>query len=146
MRGRYPYRSRAEYPTVADAYVAHVTRLHDYLKARGVRTMLWGDMLLAPGEAADAANAPSPAPGAADAGRGCRKDIEMTDWHYGAERPVHQPAPPARGGLRAGHRRDLGRRRATSARFSRALAAATERGLLQTTWAGYQLVRGQSAA
>ena len=135
QRGRYPYRSRAQYPTVADAFVAHVTRLHDHLKARGVRTMLWSDMLLAPGDARDATNAPSPEQ-ARRMRAGLPKDVELTDWHYGADDPFTSPQllrwagfGPVIGGTWAVPGNVVG--------FSRALAGHGGRGLLQTTWAGY---------
>ena len=135
LRGRYPYRSRAQFPTLADAYVAQVTRAHDYLKARHVRTMLWGDMLLAPGEAADAASAPSP-----DQARQMRTrlphDIILTDWHYRGSGPF-----ASLGTLRgAGFGPIIGAtwfETGNIGSFSQALAAGHERGLLETTWAGF---------
>ena len=135
QRGRYPWRSRAAYPTVADAYVAHVTRLHDYLKAKGVRTMLWSDMLLSPGDAQDATNAPSRAQAAQMRAR-LPHDIQMTDWHYGANDPFTSPLLLRR----AGFGPVIGGTWATPGNvvgFSRALTAQRQRGLLQTTWAGY---------
>ena len=98
QRGRYPYRSRSRYPTVAAAYVAQVTRLHDHLSARGVRTMLWSDMLLALGEAQDAANAPS-ASQAAEMRSRLPKDIILTDWHYTADGPFPSPILLRRAGF-----------------------------------------------
>ena len=135
LRGRYPYRSRAQFPTLADAYVAQVTRAHDHLKARHVRTLLWGDMLLASGEAADAVSAPS----AAQA-RGMRDrlphDIVLTDWHYRGSGPF-----ASLGALRgAGFGPIIGAtwfETGNIESFSRALAAGHERGLLETTWAGF---------
>ena len=135
QRGRYPYRSRSRYPTVADAYVAQVTRLHDHLRSRGVRTMLWSDMLLAPGEAQDAANAPS-ASQAAEIRSRLPKDIILTDWHYTPSGPFPSPHLLRRSGFGP----VIGATWAAPANiahFSRALAEDNQRGLLQTTWAGY---------
>ncbi|PKO17010.1 hypothetical protein CVU37_09380 [candidate division BRC1 bacterium HGW-BRC1-1] len=54
---------------------------YNFLKARGVRTMLWGDMFLGPGEATDATHADTK-----EAARERRerlpKDVFITDWHY----------------------------------------------------------------
>lgn len=135
QRGRFPYRSLAAYPTVADAFVAHVTRLHDHLKAHHVRTMLWSDMLLSPGDTRDATNAPSPAQ-AARMRAALPHDITLTDWHYAADDPFGSPRllrrsgfGPVIGGTWAVPGNIVG--------FSRALAGGGQRGLLQTTWAGY---------
>ena len=135
MRGRYPYLSRAQFPTLADAFVAQVTRAHDHLQARGVRTMLWGDMLLGPHEAADAVSAPSAAQARQMRDR-LPHDIMLTDWHYRASGPFDSlPALRA-----AGFGPIIGATWFTPGNigaFSRALAAGRERGLLQTTWAGF---------
>ncbi len=135
QRGRFPCRSLAQYPTVADALIAHVTRLHDHLKARGVRTMLWSDMLLSPGDALDATNAPTPAQ-AARMRAGLSRDIILVDWHYSADDPFTSPRllrrsgfGPVIGGTWATPGNIIG--------FSRALASRGQAGLLQTTWAGY---------
>jgi len=135
LRGRYPYLSRAEFPTLADAFAAQVTRAHDHLKARHARTLLWGDMLLASGEAADATGAPSPAQ-ARRMRDGLPHDIVLTDWHYRASGPFDS-LPRLRA---AGFGPIIGAtwfEPGNIASFSRALAAGQERGLLQTTWAGY---------
>lgn len=135
LRGRYPYLSRAKFPTLADAYVAQVTRAHDHLKARRVRTMLWGDMLLASGEAADAASAPSAASAQRMRDR-LPHDIVLTDWHYRGSGPF-----ASLGVLRgAGFGPIIGAtwyETGNIESFSQALAAGRERGLLETTWAGF---------
>ncbi len=60
---------------------------HAYLGRRGIRTMMWGDMLLAPGESTDATNADS-----VEAARRMRaqlpRDIIITDWHYAPATPA----------------------------------------------------------
>ena len=134
QRGRYPFRSRGRYPTVADAFVAHVTRLHDDLNGRDVRTMLWGDMLLAPGEATGDANAPSLADAQQMRAR-LPKDILIADWRYGANDDFASPQIFQSSGFGPvigatwDDPRDI-------ARFAQSLAAAHQAGLLQTTWAG----------
>jgi len=135
LRGRFPWRSRARYPTVADAYVAHVRRLHDYLQKKHVRTWLWADMLLAPGETQDFCNAPSLAQ-AHQMRAMLPRDLVLFDWHYA----VHGDFSSPRRLQKAGFKTVIGaawNNPANIAVFSKALAAQRERGLLQTTWAGY---------
>ena len=135
LRGRYPYRSQGRYPTLADAYIAHVTRLHDDLKRKNVRTMLWGDMLLAPGEAAGDANAPSLADARQMRAR-LPKDILIADWRYSANDDFRSPQIFQSSGFGPvlGTTWDSPR---DIARFAQSLVAAHQAGLLQTTWAGY---------
>ena len=135
QRGRFPYRSIREYPTVAAAFTAHIAKLHDHLKAHGVKTMLWSDMLLSPGDAKDATNAPTLAQ-AAWMRAGLPHDIILTDWHYSADDPFTSPLLLRR----AGFGPVIGGTWAVPgniAGFSRALTGQHQRGLLQTTWAGY---------
>ena len=135
QRGRYPFRSRGRYPTVADAFVAHVSRLHDDLKRKNVRTMLWGDMLLAPGEATGDANAPSVAAAQQIRAR-LPKDILIADWRYGANDDFASPQIFQSSGFGPviGATWDSPR---DIARFAQSLTAAHQAGLLQTTWVGY---------
>ena len=135
LRGRFPCRSIGKYPTVAKAFTAHITKLHNHLKARGVKTMLWSDMLLSPGDAKDATNAPTPAQ-AAEMRTDLPRDIILTDRHYSADDPFTSPLllrragfGPVIGGTWAVPGNIVG--------FSRALTQQHQRGLLQTTWAGY---------
>ena len=139
MRGRYPDVSRERYPNVAEAFVAQVTKLHGHLKRRGVRTMVWGDMLLAPGEA------PGETPGFTNAASPAQaqwtrahlpKDIVITDWHYAANAALSSPRllQSAGFGPVIGATWDDP---ANIGAFSRVLARDGQRGLLQTTWAGY---------
>ncbi|MBV9851889.1 MAG: beta-N-acetylhexosaminidase [Armatimonadetes bacterium] len=133
--GRYPFRSRGRYPTAADAYVAHVTRLHNYLKAQGVRTMLWGDMLLARGEAPGDANAPSLAAAQWMRAR-LPKDILIADWRYAGGDDFASPQVFQSAGFGPVLGATFYDTRAI-ARFAQSLAATHQEGLLQTTWAGY---------
>ena len=136
LRGRYPYLSRAQHRTVASAFIAQVTRMHDHLKTRGVRTMAWADMMLAAGEANDATDAPSPAQ-ARQMRAALPHDIILTDWHYAAQGPFSSPNL-----LRAsGFGPIIGATWFTPgnmANFSRELASDGQKGLLQTTWAGFE--------
>lgn len=135
MRGRYPYVSRGRYPSDAEAYVAQVMKLHDHLKQRHVRTMVWGAMLLAPGETAGFTNAASPEQARWTRAR-LPKDLIITDWHYAANAAFSSP----RLLLGAGFGPVIGATwndPANIGAFSRVLARDGQRGLLQTTWAGY---------
>ena len=132
QHGRYPDISKAQFPTVAAAYVACVTRLHDHLKARGVRTLLWGDMLLGPGEGRGDTNAPS----VADARRMralLPHDIGIVDWRYHPDDDFRSPFLFTQAGFGPiigatwNASRDI-------AGFAQALSASHQRGLLQTTW------------
>jgi hypothetical protein len=66
-------------------FAADVRRLYEFLKGRGVGTMMWGDMLLRPDEAFDAAHGGEPF-NFWLARRLLPNDIVIVDWHY-------QPAP-----------------------------------------------------
>jgi len=136
LRGRYPYRSLATYPTVAAEFSAQVTKVHDYLKRKGVETMIWGDMLLANGEAPDATSAPTAAQGA-QMRAGLPKDIVIADWHYVSDGDFSSSPALLR---KAGFASVIGAtwmNPKNIAAFSHAQAVSHQTGLLQTTWAGY---------
>ncbi|PKO16542.1 hypothetical protein CVU37_11250 [candidate division BRC1 bacterium HGW-BRC1-1] len=58
-----------------------IMHYYDFLHARGVRTMLWGDLFIGPGEADDAAHAPDVETSTLRRDR-LPKDVIITDWHY----------------------------------------------------------------
>ncbi|HIE52619.1 MAG TPA: hypothetical protein EYP85_12760, partial [Armatimonadetes bacterium] len=131
-RGRFPYRSAGW--RARDLFVEDVRKLHDFLSRRGVRMMLWGDMLLRPGEANDAAHGGAP-DHLARARRRLPRDIVICDWHYG----VFPDYPSLRVFQRDGfpvvaaswmNPRNI-------YQLSRAAWRARSWGLLQTTWTGY---------
>lgn len=136
LRGHYPYRSAGRYPTMAAAYVAQVKLLHDHLARHGARTLMWGDMLLARGDAPDAYHAPTPVD-AAWMRAHLPHDILITDWHYAPAGRFTSPSLFQASGFPS----TIG---ATwyepdnIAAFSLALASTGQRGLLQTTWAGHE--------
>ncbi len=135
LRGRFPDRSKGKYPTVADAFLAHINKVYQHLKSKGVGTMIWGDMLLASGEAPDATNAVNLRQ-AQKIRKGLPKDIVITDWHYASAGNFISPQVLQR----AGFSKIIGATwypPANIAAFSRALAAQKQHGLLQTTWVGY---------
>jgi hypothetical protein len=70
--------------TATQLILADVAKINDWVKARGMRTMMWGDeFLYYPTEASDAGNATSLTQ-ARTRRNGLAKDIIITDWHYAA--------------------------------------------------------------
>ena len=85
MRGRVPNRSKSLGNT-GDLFIYDILKHHAFFKERGIRLMIWGDLLLAKGESPDACHAPSEA----EAKRrrdALPKDITITDWHYAVAPP-----------------------------------------------------------
>lgn len=86
-RPREAWRPSTRERDAGEIWLQHARRLHDQLAQRGVRTMLWGDALLAPAESVDVA-------GAADAQDAAKRraalptDVIVTDRQARA-------APPA---------------------------------------------------
>ena len=78
----FPHREANKKVGVTELIMRDIKHHYEFLKARGVRTMLWGDMFLAPGEAPGAAHAESKESSKArrDA---LPKDVIIADWHYG---------------------------------------------------------------
>ena len=81
LRGRYPCASKSRFATVDSAFAAHISALHAHLAAEGVRTYLWGDMLLGPGEGGQEASEPTTAQ-AVNVRRLLPHDMTIFDWHY----------------------------------------------------------------
>ena len=137
-RGRVPFRESSLRFTVEQLFLADTLRLHEWLSARQVRVMMWGDMLLGPGEAPDACHAAS-----VESARRLRenlpKDIVITDWHYAG---VPADRFTSLQTFRAGGHEVIAAtwdRPVNIVNFARAAHAAGSLGLLQTTWAGYSL-------
>ncbi len=85
FRDRLDYLNR-DPSRLTDVIMEDTRIIHDWLKERGVRTMLWSDMFLYNDMGIDACNAPS----AAEARRRREllpKDSIICDWHY----EQHQP-------------------------------------------------------
>jgi len=139
-RGRVPFRPESQPFTVEQLFVMDTRKIHAWLAERGVRTMMWGDMLLAKNEAPDACNAKSPETAAALRAE-LPDDILIADWHY-----VDAPAGQFTS-LKVFH--DAGHQTVASTwyrpgnivGFAQAAWQNKARGLLQTTWAGYSLDR-----
>ena len=136
MRGRFPNPDcpRCKDDTVTALVVKHANRLSEWLREQGVESMIWGDMLLGPGEAKDATHAKT----LADA-RQRRAQIDkrtvIVDWHYAAGVDARSIELLRGAGFRV----------VTASWYtpenihhlSQAALAAGAEGLLQTTWMGY---------
>ncbi|NLD61394.1 family 20 glycosylhydrolase [Candidatus Sumerlaeota bacterium] len=59
---------------------------HNFLKKRNIRTMIWGDMFLGPGESIDSTNAKS-VEQAKEWRSMLPRDIMFADWHYAPGKP-----------------------------------------------------------
>jgi hypothetical protein len=143
LRGRFPNRPESKGASVAELFVEHTEWVHGELKRRGVdRVLMWGDVLLAPGEANDGgAHAKSP-----DEARFTRErlsklpDLVICDWHYTPAEPERYISLDVL--QRAGFKEIIAttwynpRNIATFAKAARQRRIA---GLLQSTWAGYSL-------
>jgi hexosaminidase len=135
-RGRYPYRESSKPYSAEELLMMDVTRLHNWFTQRGVRVMMWGDMLLGPGEAPDACDAAS-VESAAALREQLPEDIIIADWHYAAARPeafvnldkfyAARHETVAATWFRPGN----------TVNYAKAAYEKKSLGLLQTTWAGY---------
>jgi len=136
MRGRFP---NPECPRCKDAtttalVVKHANRLSEWLSRRGIESMIWGDMLLGPGEAKDATHAKT----LADA-RQRRAEIDkktiIVDWHYAASADARSIEVLRHDGFRV-----VAASWYTPQNIfhlSQAALSTGAEGLLQTTWMGY---------
>ncbi len=137
-RGRVPYRESSKPYTVEELFTMDTLRHHAWFTERGIRVMMWGDMLLGEGEGPDACHAAS-----AESAKTLRdqmpKDIWIADWHY------VDTAPENYVNLKVFHDEGFETVASTWSRpgnvvhFAQAAHAMKSRGLLQTTWAGYSL-------
>jgi hexosaminidase len=136
MRGRFPNPEcpRCKDSTATELMVKHANRMNDWLHGWGVKTMIWGDMLLGPGEAKDATNAKTLADAQARRA-GISTNIIVVDWHYIASADDTSLRVLQKDGFRV---------IAASwyppeniHHLANAAVAAGTLGLLQTTWMGY---------
>jgi hexosaminidase len=136
MRGRFPNPEcpRCKDSTATELVVKHANRLNDWLKGRGVQAMIWGDMLLGPGEAKDACSAKTLADAKARRA-GISTNITIVDWHYVASADDTSLRIFQKDGFRV-----IAASWFTPENIhhlaNAAVASGTE-GLLQTTWMGY---------
>lgn len=133
-QGRFGQCPRCQGTPPHQLFAADVQRLYEFLKGRGIGTMMWGDMLLRPDEAFDAAHGGEPF-NFWLARRLLPKDIVIVDWHY-------QPAPayPSVTILRREGFSVIGatwRNFQNILGFTKAAKAAGAWGMVQTTWTGF---------
>lgn len=143
LRGRFPNRPESVGATVAELFTEHTEWVYGELKQRGVeKVLMWGDVLLAPGEANDGgAHAKSQAEAQFTRERLSKlKDLVICDWHYTPAEPDRYISLPIL--QNAG----FGEIIATTwynprniATFAKAARQRRIAGLLQSTWAGYSL-------
>jgi hypothetical protein len=136
MRGRFP---NPECPLCKDAtttalVVKHANHLSEWLSQQGIESMIWGDMLLGPGEAKDATHAKT-VEDARQRRAGLNKKTIIVDWHYAAAADARSIEILRGEGFRV-----------VAASFyapenifhlSQAALGAGAEGFLQTTWMGY---------
>jgi hexosaminidase len=136
MRGRFPNPEcpRCKDATVTALVVNHANHLSEWLGRRGIESMIWGDMLLGPGEAKDATHAKS----LADA-RQRRAEIDkktiIVDWHYAASADARSLEILHEAGFHV-----VAASWYTPENIfhlSQAALSSGAEGLLQTTWMGY---------
>ena len=77
----FPSREANKAAGVTELIMKDIMHYYDFLHARGVRTMLWGDMFIGPGEAGDAGHAPDVETSKLRRDR-LPKDVIIADWHY----------------------------------------------------------------
>lgn len=143
LRGRFPNRPESVGATVAELFTEHTEWVYSELKRRGIeKVLMWGDVLLAPGEANDGgAHAKSPEEARFTRERLSKlKDLVICDWHYTPAEPDRYISLPIL--QNAGFSEIIAatwynpRNIATFAKAARQRRIA---GLLQSTWAGYSL-------
>ncbi len=143
LRGRFPYRPESQGATVAELFVEHTEWVYSEMKRRGVaKVLMWGDVLLARGEANDGgAHAQSQQEAQFTRERLSKlQDLVICDWHYTPTQPENYISLPVLQG--AGFSAII----ATTwynpdniATFAKAARQRRIAGLLQSTWAGYTL-------
>ena len=136
MLGNFQMDARCKQKTVTELFQSDVRKIHDFLASKGVRTMLWGDMLLH--------NSETPCAGTAESVHDAKirretlpKDVIIADWHY----------CPADDFPSVKTFKDLGHEVIAStwytprniADFSRTAKEDGADGLMETLWAGYHI-------
>jgi hypothetical protein len=135
IKGRFPSPTcpLCQGHTATDLVLENQRGLAAWLGKRHVRPMIWGDMLLAKGEAPDAAHAPSVEDARARRA-GLAPGTIVADWHYNAA------TYPSLNLLEANGLPTIAATWYDPSNiylFSQAARSAGSLGLLQTTWAGY---------
>ena len=136
LRGRFPdpdcpYCRGA---TATTLMAESANRLAAWLAGQGIATMIWGDMLLGPGEAADATTAKTVAL-ARERRAAISKTITVADWHYVWNADRRSLDALQQDGFHT--IASTWEEPVNIFRFSQAAVASGADGLLQTTWDGY---------
>lgn len=79
--GGFPQKPENKKVGATKLIVKDIRHYHNFLARRGIRTMIWGDLFLGPGEGVGACFAESVAE-AKERRRGIPRDIIIADWHY----------------------------------------------------------------
>jgi len=137
-RGRFPHRPSSKGYSAEELLMMDTGRLHAWFAERGVRVMMWGDMLLGKGEAPDACHAAT-VESAEELREELPEDIVIADWHYIASPP--ESFTSLAKFHDAGHKTVAAtwNRAGNIVNFAQAAYENHSLGLLQTTWAGYSL-------
>lgn len=137
-RGRVPYRASSKPYTVAELFMMDIAKHHEWFTARDTRIMIWGDMLLAQGEAPDATHADSQEE-AQRMRAALPDDVIITDWHYIDTDPANFTSLEIFAD--EGHDTIAATwyRPGNITNFTHAAYRNDSWGLLHTTWAGYSL-------
>jgi len=136
VEAEFPHDAVCKQKTAAQLFIEDTLKIYDHLKKQGIGVMMWGDMMLAPGEAPDACNMPD-AKTADWMRKSLPKDIIITDWHYAIDGPesYHSLKLFQDQGLKC--IASTWYTPANIRNFSQAAKNNNSLGLLQTTWAGF---------
>jgi len=139
--GGFPRHEECKKRSAEQIFVDDALKIREHLAKRGARVMMWGDMMLAKGDAPDATNAESP-----DKARWIRdqlpKDVVITDWHYAPGKPEEFKSLGIF--IKEGHDAIASTwfTPANIEAFSKQAKQLGAMGLLQTTWAGFNSHEG----
>ncbi len=125
--------------TVTELVLEDTNKRYQWLKDRGIRTMMWSDMFLHSSEIKSAANAPS-LEEARKRRAGLPKDIIIADWHYLPLEDFNSVPVWQKEGFTV-----VGcpwYQWPNIMNFARTLEREKAYGYLQTTWAGYAMSLG----
>lgn len=135
--GGFPRCEQCKKRSAEEIFVDDTLKMHEHLAKAGARIMMWGDMMLARGDAPDATNAKS-----AESAKWIRdrvpKDVVITDWHYAAANPEEYKSLDVF--MREGYDTIAATwyTPANIEAFANQAKKVGAMGLLQTTWAGFE--------
>ena len=135
LRGRFPYRSRPK--TTPELLGVAATHWRDVFAKRGKPVYMWADMLMEPSEVSPSWGTMKSVSMAKAARANVPKDITLVDWQYG----THDHFPSLRFLKNAGFKNVVAAtwfQPENIQNVSRAAADAGAKGVLQTTWCGYE--------